>query len=247
MVIVDVYCVLWPKQRHLTPAAVVYVLGLAMAVCLGTAPLNAASVETKTTPFAIGAEIGTAGYGPTVIFTLSKYFTATGGYTWLKYNYNASSSDADYNGKLKLSNVQAFVNWHPFAGTFHLSAGAFFSNNRVGVTGQPKSSSTFDVGGTTYTAAQVGTMSGNVELAKNMEPYLGLGWTKKPLNGGIGYFVDFGILFTPTAKASLTASGSIANDPTFQTNLRKEEREIDHDLKPLRYYPIVQAGMLYRF
>ena len=243
----DDHYVRWIYPRHFPLAPIVHVLGFAISTCLLASPLRAEVVETKTTPFALGAEIGTAGYGPTVIFTFSKYLTATAGYTWLSYNYDASSTDANYQGKLKLSNVQAYVNWHPFAGTFHISAGAFVSNNRVGVTGQPKSSTTFDVGGTTYTAAQVGTLSGNVELAKNTEPYIGFGWAKKPINGGIGFFVEFGVLFTSTAKASLGSTGPIANDPTFQTNLRKEEKDINHDLKPLRYYPIVQAGLLYRF
>jgi len=235
------------NQRHLTPASVVHFFGLTLAACLCSSTLSAEVVEAKTTPFALGAEIGTAGYGPTVIFTFSKYFTATAGYTWLSYNYDASSTDADYQGKLKLSNVQAFVNWHPFAGTFHLSAGTFFSNNRVNVTGKPKSSASFDVGGTTYTAAQIGSLAGDVKLAKDLEPYIGFGWAKKPLNGGIGFFIDFGVLFTSAAKAQLGATGPIAGDATFQSNLRKEEKDINHDLKPLRYYPIVQAGLLYRF
>jgi hypothetical protein len=247
MVVADDHFVPRLKQRHLTPKTVVRALVLSLAACLFSSSLRADVVETKTTPFALGAEVGTAGYGPTAIFTFSKYFTATAGYTWLSFNYDASSADANYSGKLKLSNVQAFVNWHPYAGTFHLSAGAFVSNNRVTVTGKPKSNSSFDVGGTTYTAAQIGTLSGEVEVAKNTEPYIGFGWAKKPLDGGIGFFADFGVLFTSTAKTKLGATGPIASDPAFQTNLRKEEKDINHDLKPLRYYPIVQLGLLYRF
>jgi len=242
-----VYGVLWLKQRPLAPALVIRVLGLAAVVCLFSVQLKAEPVETKATPFALGAVIGTTGYGPTVCFTFSQYFTATAGYTWLKFNRDASSSDADYNGKLKLSNIQSFVNWHPFADTFHLSAGAFFSNNRVAIIGSPKSSSTYVVGGTTYTAAQVGTLSGEVTLAKNLEPYVGFGWAKPPLDRGIGFFADFGVLFTSAIRANLAATGPIAKDSIFQTNLRKEEGEITHDVRALRYYPIIQVGILHRF
>ena len=101
--------------------------------------------------------------------------------------------------------------------------------------------------GTTYTSAQIGTLSGDIDLAKNLEPYVGFGWSKKPLKGGIGYFADFGVLFTSTAAAKLSATGPIASDPVFQTNLANEEKDINHKLKPLRYYPIVQLGLLYRF
>ena len=233
------------KSHHAFLAA--RILGLALSVGLFRSSLRAETTETKTTPIAIGAEFGTAGIGPAAIFTASEHFTATVGYTWFNYTYNTSSSDTDYNGKLKLSNLQAIANWHPFAGTFHLSAGFFISDNKVDVTAKAKSGTTYDIGGTTYTADQVGSVSGNVKLAKNAVPYIGLGWAKKPLKGGLGFFADIGVVFSSTPQTKLIATGPIASDTTFQANLQKEENNINHDLKPLRYYPVVQAGLMYRF
>jgi hypothetical protein len=240
-----------------TPASTsraAHLLGLALSLCLlslssraETQPVEVQKTETKASPIAIGAEAGTAGFGPDVIITVSKNFTVTGGYTWLNFNYDTSSSDADYTGKLKLSNVQAMVNWHPFAGTFHISAGAFLSDNKVTVTGKPKGNATYEIGGTTYTAAQIGTLSGNAELVKGAAPYVGFGWAKTPVKGGFGVFADIGVLFTSSAKASLSATGPIAGDATFQSNLRTEEKKVNDDLKPLRYYPIIKIGVLYRF
>jgi len=222
-------------------------LGLALSICLFPTALRAENIEVKTTPWALGAEIGTAGYGPTVIFTFSKHFTATGGYTWLHYSYDAHSTDARYSGKLELSNMQGLVNWHPTGGSFHFSAGAFISRNKVTISGKPTNGATIDVGGTPYDPSQVGTIAGEVKLAQNLEPYVGFGWAKPPLKGGIGFFADIGILFTSAAKTTLVATGPIASNPTFQTNLHQEEKDINHDLKPLRYYPIIQTGLLYRF
>jgi len=231
-----------------------HLLGLALSLCLlslssraETQPVEVQKTETKASPIAIGAEAGTAGFGPDVIITVSKNFTVTGGYTWLNFNYDTSSSDADYTGKLKLSNVQAMVNWHPFAGTFHISAGAFLSDNKVTVTGKPKGNATYEIGGTTYTAAQIGTLSGNAELVKGAAPYVGFGWAKTPVKGGFGLFADIGVLFTSSAKASLSATGPVTSDATFQSNLRTEEKKVNDDLKPLRYYPIIKIGVLYRF
>jgi hypothetical protein len=232
--------------------------GLVLSVCLlgsllraetppETPPVETKPAESTAAPVAIGAEVGTAGFGPVVIVTASKNFTATLGYTWLSYTRNTSSSDADYDGKLKFSNVQAILNWHPFAGGFHVSAGAFLSDNKVTVAGKPKGDTTYDIGNTTYTAAQVGTLSGNVKLAKGAVPYVGLGWAKKPLNGGFGAFFDVGVLISSTPKASLSATGPIASDPTFQANLQTEEQSVNSDLKSLRYYPVLQFGVLYRF
>jgi hypothetical protein len=236
-----------PNQRHFNRAVAISALVLAFAAGRVSSARGAEVVETKSMPFALGAEIGTAGYGPKATFAFSKYFTVTGGYTWLNYDYDSSSADSDYRSRLKLSNMQAFVNWYPFADTFYFSAGAFFSRNKVFVAAKPKSGATFDVGGKTYTADQVGTLSGEADLGKKAEPYVGFGWAKRLLNGGIGFFADFGVLFTSAANARLSATGPIANDPGFQANLRTEERDIDHHLKPLRYYPVVQLGLLYRF
>jgi hypothetical protein len=247
-----------------TPSLAARLAGLALSVCLLGSTLRAETQapdakaveapknEATATPVAIGAAVGTAGYGPFVIVTASENFTVTLGYTFFDYTYNTSSSDADYNGKLKLSNVQGIVNWHPFGGAFHLSAGGFLSNNKVSVTGKPNANSTYTINNTVYTGAQVGSITGNVELAKSAVPYIGLGWAKKPLKSGFACFADIGVIFTPSAQASLSANGPIASDTsivgqTFQTNLRQEETKVNNDLKPLRYYPIVQVGLMYRF
>ena len=241
------------------PSLATHIIGLALSICLlgstlraetqapDTKAVEAPKTEKTATPVAIGAALGTAGYGPFVILTASKNITATLGYTFFNFDYDTTSSDADYTGKLKLSNVQAILNWHPLAGAFHLSAGAFLSNNKISATGKPKGDTTYDIGDVTYTAAQVGTLSGSVELAKGAVPYLGLGWSKKALKSGFGCFFDIGVLFTSSAKASLSATGPISSDATFKTNLRKEETKLNKDLEPLRYYPIIQFGLMYRF
>ena len=219
-----------------------------MSATLLTSTLRAETTKSKASPIAIGAEIGTAGYGPIAIVTATKHLTASIGYTWFDFDYDTSSGDSDYTGKLKLKNIQGIVNWHPFAGTFHLSAGAFITNNKVDVIGKLKPGNTYDIGGASYTSAQVGTLTGNVELTKGTVPYIGLGWAKKPTKSGFGIFANAGVLFTSAPEAKLNSiGGTLSSDPTLQANLRKEEKDVNKDLKPLRYYPVAQFGLMYRF
>lgn len=231
-------------------------LGLALSAVLVTAglraettpPANAASAsESKIARFAIGAEVGTAGYGPVIVLTASKHFTFDLGYTWFSYNYDYSDSDAEYKAKLKLSNLQAIANWHPFAGTFHLSAGGFLTDNKLDIVAKPKAGSTYDIGNTSYTAAQVGTLSGSAEISKGVAPFVGLGWSKAPTKSGFGFFFELGVLFIDDPSAELSATGPIANDATFKANLQKEVKDINDDLSGLKYYPIAQLGLMYRF
>ncbi len=231
-------------------------LGLALSACLVTVSLNAQTdPTTPTTPtatesiprFAIGAEVGTIGFGPVVVFTASKNFTANLGYSWLNYDYDFSDDDGDYQAKLKFSNIQAIANWHPFAGSFHLSAGVFLTDNKVDATALPKAGSLYEIGDTTYTAAQVGTVSGTTELSNGAAPFVGLGWSKAPGKSGFGFFFDVGLIFAKAPQTKLTATGPIGSNATFQAELRKEEQSVNDELDPLKHYPIVKFGVLYRF
>jgi len=226
-------------------------LGLVLAALVVTLSLHAdatpAPVKNSDPRFAIGAEIGSVGYGPAVIVTASKNFTATFGYTWFSYDYDLSNSHGDFNAKLKLSNLQALLNWHPFAGSFHLTAGAFICDNKVTLDGVPQSNSTFNINDVTYTTAQVGNLSGTGKLVKGAAPFLGLGWSKKPTKSGFGCFFDLGVLFMSSPEVSFNVTGPIRNDPTFQSNLHAQEQKTNKDLKPFKYYPVIQFGLLYRF
>lgn len=216
-------------------------------------PARAQTEKTTAAPepshrFGIGAQAGTTGFGPVMVFTASKRFTATLGYTWLDYSHDVDSDDTEYDGKLKFSNIQAALNWHPFAGNFHLSAGAFLSNDKVDVTARPKANGTYSIGGSSYTTTEVGTLSGKADLIDGVAPFVGLGWSKTPDKSGLGFFFDLGVLFIDAPKAHLTTTGgTLTNQPAFEQNLRKEEADLNDDLDSLRYYPVVQLGIFYRF
>lgn len=225
--------------------------GLALTSFLLAASLRAEPAATASDPaiprFAIGAEAGTAGFGPVVTFTANKRFTASFGYTFLNFDYDVSDEDADYTGELKLSNLQAMLNWHPMAGTFHLSAGAVLTNNKVNVIGKPNANATYDIGDATYTGAQIGRLDGTVELSKGVAPYLGLGWSKSPAASGLAFFFNLGVIFTDSPSSQLHVTGPIAGDANFQRELRKEQANLDDELDAFKFYPVVQFGLMYRF
>jgi hypothetical protein len=212
---------------------------------LFSAPLRAEIGELKASTFTFRTTHETVGFCPTAMLTISEYFTATAGYTWLNFNDAAGGIDAHCQGRL--SNMQAFVNWHPLAGALHFSAGAFMSSNKVTVSGKPMRNAFFDAGGAGDTAVQVGSFSNDAELPGNIEPYLGFGWATKPLKGEIGFFADFGVLFTSSSNSRPAINGQIAGEPSFQTNLHQEGKGIGYEAKPQHYAPLAQVGMLYRF
>ncbi|MFT3868586.1 MAG: hypothetical protein QM715_08810 [Nibricoccus sp.] len=222
--------------------------GLALIAMLTASALQAepSTTTSQATPrLAVGLEAGSAGVGPVVVFTTSKSITANVGYTFLSYDYDFRNADTDFDGTLKLSNLQAILNWHPKAGAFHLSAGVVVTNNKMDITAKPTNS--YKIGDTTYTLAQIGTLDGTVKIGKGAKPYLGLGWSKTPAKSGFGFFCDIGVIFMESPKVSMRSTGPIASDANFQRDLRKEEQDVNDKLDKFKYYPVIQIGGLYRF
>jgi hypothetical protein len=123
------------------------------------------------------------------------------------------------------------------------------NNNKVDVTGQPKSGS-ITVNGVTYTAAQIGSLSGDVKPGHKVAPYLGIGygnvWTK-----GVNFYFDLGVMFQGAPKANLTANCgpalSVAQCAQAQNDVDQEERRLEDKLKRFKYYPVANIGITIGF
>jgi hypothetical protein len=234
-------------SSHKLRAACV-VAGLAATTTITSAQeIPPPTSATEPSRFALVAEAGTAGIGPSLIYTVNPKFTVTVGYTWLDHNYDVESDDADYDGKLKLSNFKALANWHPWGGTFHFSGGVFATDNEVSVNAKPEPGNTYKINGTNYSTSQIQSISGAASFEDDIAPYIGLGWAKSPANSGLAFYATLGVFFAGDASASLNATGPAAANPQFQADLRAEERDINDDLEDLGAYPVAQIGIQYRF
>lgn len=210
-------------------------------------PVPVAAGPAASGSFALSAEAGTLGAGASAWYTLSDSFTLSAGYNGLGYDHDLTTSDVDYAGKLKLSNIPVMLNWHPFKGTFRLAAGLVVGKNNVEVTGRPSGVATYRINGTTYTAAQVGSLKGIAKFADGTMPYVGLGWAKTPKRTGFAVLVDLGVLFTDSPKVTLASSGPISTDATFQANLAREVKRVNDEVAFANVYPVARFGLMYRF
>lgn len=221
-------------------------MGLALATCLASAPLRAELGELKTSSIVFRTDLDSIAHGPSRAIAFSEYITATAGYTWLNFDSGASNVEVHCQGRL--SNMQAFVNWHPFAGSLRFCAGAFVSSNKVTVSGKPLRNAFFDADGTGDTTVQVGSFSSDVELPGNVDPYLGFGWATKPLKGEIGFFANFGVLFTSASNSSpATPNTVITTGSPLQSNHGYLGQGARRELKPRHFAPLAQLGLGYRF
>lgn len=190
--------------------------------------------------FGLGVKAGTLGLGVEGTFGLSERLNLRLGINSYSLSDDQTASGIHYNGKLDLQSGAMLLDWHPFAGTFRLSAGVMFNNNALRLTATPTSPQ--DIGGTTYTPAQIGTLSGDVTFKKNV-PYAGLGWGNAARHGRLGFNFEIGALFQGSPKVSLTASGGAVS----QSDLASEAQSAEADLGSFKVYPVIALGFSFRF
>lgn len=215
-----------------------------LLTALAAAALSAPAAAQDAGGFKLGVTGGTLGIGPEASYRLSENLGLRANATFLGFSRDVGSSDVDYNGKLKLNSFGAMLDVHPFGGGFRVSGGARISNNKVRLSATPTAS--VEIGETTYTPAQIGTLSGNVR-ANDFAPTLTLGWAGG-LSPGLSVGIEAGAMFQGSPEInSLRATGTLATNAAFQASLEAEEREIEDDIDNFKVYPVVQLSVGYRF
>jgi hypothetical protein len=193
----------------------------------------------------VGARVGTLGYGGDFGWKLAPTLNARLGYSAYSRDSDVTSTNVRYDGKLKLSNLPLLVDFSPF-GPFHLTVGIIGNNNRIDVTGTPTNNQ-FTVNGTTYTASQLGSLSGKIKLGNSAAPYLGIGWGNVA-GAGVNFYADLGVMFMGSPKVSLNLTcGSGVNCAQLQSDVEAEERALEDKIKKYKYYPVVNIGLTIGF
>lgn len=214
------------------------------ACVIGAAAIGAAaqaqSLSARAGTNGFGAEVG-AGFGP--MFGIRANFL--GG----SYDREEVDSNIRYEGTFKLSNGALLLDLHPLAGTFRLSAGLVYNNNKLDATGRAEGG-TYEINGVSYPASAVGSLQAAVRWDK-ASPYVGFGWGTKP-SGTAGLFLtaDVGTFYMkPTATLTGTCGSAL---PTLacnqlQSDIRAEEREFRDEANKYKLYPVLSIGIGYRF
>ena len=226
--------------RFLSAAA----LGALTLAAIGTTA--SAQSSRPLSPFAIGGQIGTPGIGVQVEYWLTKGLTLRGSFDALNWDVDDTYDGIDYDAEIDFSSPGAFVDWRPAGNAFLISAGAYFGDRNVWLDATPTGPTT--IGSATFTPAQIGTLTGQIEL-ENTAPFIGIGYDNTFTKGGrLGFRVLAGAAFGDEPRVHLNASGgTLSNDPAFQARLAEEEARIQAEADDYKVLPVVQMGVTYRF
>lgn len=197
----------------------------------------------------VEAHLSTLGYGLGVGFQASNTVVARIGFNQFNKNYSTTSGSLNMDGKLKLSSFDALLDWHLFGGATHLTAGILSNNNKFNMTATPGASG-YMINGQTFTAAEVGTLNGDVTFNK-MAPYLGFGWNSQPKNKGLSFKSDFGIMFQGSPKATLTYTGNGGGNAAVVSQINSqvavEQANLNSKMSSYKNYPVISFAIGYAF
>ena len=228
-------------MRGTTAVAGTGVAGMALMAALALLP--AAQAQTLT------ARAGSNGLGAEIGVGLGSMFGVRANLLGGSLSRDETRSSIRYEGTLKLSNGSLLMDVHPFAGSFRLSAGAVFNNNRLDANGRADGG-TIDINGVNYPADAVGTLQAGVRWDRT-NPYLGLGWGASPkASPGFFFSADLGAFYMrPTATLTGTCGPALpaAACTQLQSDIRAEEQQFRDDVNKYKLYPVLSIGVGYRF
>ena len=219
---------------------------LYLAVLAGAASMSAAAAD-----FGLSVEAGTTGLGIHAVVPVQKQLNARIGTSLLNYSFDGSTSNVDYDFKLKLKTLDALLDWYPADGAFRFTGGVVYNGNKITANGRPTAAGTYTLNGNTYTAASAGTLNGQVDF-RNFAPYLGIGWGNAVAGdkAGFGFNADLGVLFQGSPRTSLANNGCTAPAPVctqLAADVAAENVRLRDEVKDFKAYPVLRVGVSYRF
>ena len=208
----------------------------------------------------VGFSASTLGFGANIAAPVYHRGDVRGGFNFYNYNRTFSKDGANYGGKLSLRSVSLEYDQYVAAG-FHVSGGALLWNGNKGdATLAVAVGKTFTLGGTTYSSDATNPISGAATLRfKKAAPMIGLGYGNLASKGHFAYSVDTGVIFQGSPRTVLSLAGNActttvpsvcqnaATTAAVQANVTAEQTKVNSDLKPFKYYPVIQLMIGYKF
>ena len=202
---------------------------LLLLVCLTAGSASAQGVGR-------GLRLDTPGIGLELESLVTDRFGIRGLVNGGSVSYDYDESGIRYDGRLRFGTGFLLADWHPYAGSFRLSGGLAYNNQRFA--------------STNYSLAQVGSLDGRVTFSK-ASPYLGVGWELKPRAGSrLRFSADLGVMYQ---RPSTTLAGNCGSAlpasvcAHLQSDIRAEEAEFRDAADDLRLYPVISVGFGLRF
>ncbi len=201
---------------------------------LAVAAVLASPPRAQGQGFAFTGQAGTLGVGGGVVIGLSNRLHIRGTFDFVPYELEVDISDIPFTLELPRS-VRLLVDLYP-GGSIRLTGGVLIQGD-LNLTADAGAQ---EIGGTMYTSAEVGTLTGNMSFDTALYGGIGFG---NPIGKSVGISLDLGIGVRSEPVVTLDATGTRTNDQSFQMDLIQEQSDIQDDADLLRYYPVISLAI----
>lgn len=193
---------------------------------------------------AVAAKVGFLGLGVEYTYRLNERVSFRGGINGAQFGFDSVESNIAYDFDLIWDSVSLAADFHPTKGPLRLTGGILVNDN--GLEAQSRLASSVDVGGTTYTPDEVGTLRAAIGF-RSTAPFVGLGWdwSRKARKFGVSF--DLGLVSQGSPRLTLAADGTLVGDPAFQDDLETERLELQDALDGFDLFPYATLGFVFKF
>ncbi len=193
--------------------------------------------------FGIGVKAGTLGLGIEGTWRPLPLFDIRLGANSYDYGYDGVRAGINYDSTINLETVYATLNFKFPVSPMRITLGAYSNGNEVNLNSAETGS--YDIGGTTFTSAEIGALSSNASFS-GTAPYLGFGFDFA-LPGRVGLNMDFGVLWQGEPEVTMNTTGLLANDPTFLAFVETERLQLQDDISNFKAWPVISLGIVFSF
>ena len=216
--------------------------GIFKAGLVGLVMLLAAPSQADEN-FGLGLKAGTLGAGIEATWRPLPYIDVRVGTNQYDFDDSGERAGVNYDAELGLDTVYGTANFRFPLSPFRVTAGVFSNGNELTLTSDE--TGTFDIGGTTYNASDVGTVT-SVTSFGSTSPYVGFGYDFTVF-GKVGLIFDVGVLWQGDPEVAITADGLLATQPAFQQSLEAERLELEDEISDYKAWPVVSLGFVVNF
>jgi hypothetical protein len=221
---------------------------LATALVLGSGLTLGSAADAQV---GVTADLGTTGAGFHLVVPLERTLNGRFGANALSRDFDKTSHGVDYNLKAKLQSFDVLFDWYAIDNSsFHLTGGLVYNGNKFDARGNPNGLGKFTLNGRTYSAGDVGLLTGRVDFRK-AAPYVGIGWGNAiapASKWNVG--VDLGAFYQGHANVSLASVGCTAVQTVctrLASDVAAEALNLREDVDKMKFYPVLRVSIGYRF
>jgi hypothetical protein len=192
--------------------------------------------------FGLAARGSTLGIGVEASYRINRNLGLRAGGNYLEFSRDATIENIDYKATPHFESGTVILDLYPTGESFHLSGGLLLNRNEGRL--NARLNQDIEIGGQTYTPAQVGSLVGTVDFKKTA-PYVGLGFAGR---GRVSILFDLGVGFTGTPRVDLVGVTPLtgAEKAEFDARVAQELAEVQANIEDksyLKLHPVVSFGI----